>query len=95
MKNKINLSIALLLCIAGNTQIQDTIKVTHLNEIIVTDHNSSNRIEYMPAIKDNIIYAGKKTEVIALDKMNADLSTNNARQVFGKVPGISIWENEG
>jgi Fe(3+) dicitrate transport protein len=95
MKNKINLSIGLLICIAGNTQIQDTVKVTHLNEIIVTDHNNSNRIEYMPAIKDNIIYAGKKTEVIVLDKMNADLSTNNSRQVFGKVPGISIWENDG
>lgn len=95
MKKKINLSIALLLCIAGNAQIQDTVKVTHLNEIIVTDYNSSNRIEYMPAMKDNIIYAGKKTEVIVLDKMNADLSTNNSRQVFGKVPGISIWENDG
>jgi Fe(3+) dicitrate transport protein len=49
----------------------------------------------MPAIKDNVIYAGKKTEVILLDKINADLSINNPRQVFAKVPGISIWENDG
>ncbi|MBK7683159.1 MAG: hypothetical protein IPJ26_12180, partial [Bacteroidetes bacterium] len=28
-------------------------------------------------------------------KINADLSTNTSRQVFGKVPGMSIWENDG
>jgi Fe(3+) dicitrate transport protein len=52
-------------------------------------------MERMPDMKDNVIYAGKKTEVIQLDKINADLSTNNTRQVFAKVPGISIWENDG
>ena len=30
-----------------------------------------------------------------MDKINADLSTNNTRQVFAKVPGMSIWENDG
>ena len=30
-----------------------------------------------------------------MDKLNADLSINNARQVFGKVPGMSVWENDG
>mgnify|MGYP003859732877 FL=1 len=52
-------------------------------------------MERMPDTKENIIYAGKKTEVIQLDKINADLSTNNTRQVFAKVPGMSIWENDG
>ncbi len=49
----------------------------------------------MPDVKDNVVYAGKKTEVIQMDKINADLSTNNTRQVFAKVPGMSIWENDG
>lgn len=49
----------------------------------------------MPDLKDNVIYIGKKTEVIRLDKINADLSINSTRQIFAKIPGINIWENDG
>ena len=49
----------------------------------------------MPDSKENVIYAGKKLSVIRLDKLNANLSINNTRQVFGKVPGMTIWENDG
>jgi len=52
-------------------------------------------VERMPDIKDNVIFAGKKSEVILLDKIAADLSINNARQIFSKVPGLNIWENDG
>lgn len=46
-------------------------------------------------IEGTNIYSGKKNEVIRLDKTNANLIQNNTRQVYAKVPGISIWENEG
>ena len=49
----------------------------------------------MSDLKDNVIYAGKKNDIILLSKINADLSTNNSRQIFAKVPGISIWESDG
>jgi len=42
-----------------------------------------------------VIMAGKRTETILLSAMPADLSQNQARQVFAKVPGITIWENDG
>lgn len=76
------------------TQQSDTTKVIKLNEVEVIPHKPLG-VERMPDVKDNVIYAGKKTEVIELDKLNADLSTNNTRQVFAKVPGMSIWENDG
>jgi Fe(3+) dicitrate transport protein len=41
------------------------------------------------------INATKKNEVVRLDKIDANLAMNNARQIFNKVPGISIWENDG
>ena len=41
------------------------------------------------------INATKKNEVIILDNINANLAMNNARQVFGRTPGISVWENDG
>lgn len=40
------------------------------------------------------IYAGKKSEVISLNDLNANLATNNPRQVFSKVAGINIFEND-
>ncbi len=40
------------------------------------------------------LYAGKKTEVVQLSDIQANLSTNNARQVFGKITGLTIWESD-
>lgn len=41
------------------------------------------------------IYEGKKTEVITPDQNPVNLATNNARQVFSRVAGLNIWENDG
>lgn len=38
------------------------------------------------------IYAGKKTEVIYLKAINANLATNNTRQIYARIPGLNIWE---
>jgi len=81
--------------IKSYSQNDDTVKVISLQEVEIKENNFSSEIDRMPDMKENVIYAGKKTEVIQLDKINADLSTNNTRQVFAKVPGISIWENDG
>ena len=51
--------------------------------------------ERKPDTKENIIYSGKKNEVLNLANFNANLTTNNAREVFSRVPGVSIWENDG
>ena len=66
-----------------------------LNEVVIQAQRNLGGMERMPDLKDNVIYAGKKTEVVQMDKINADLSLNNTRQVFAKVPGMSIWENDG
>ncbi len=76
-------------------QQNDTLKELHLNDVIIREYRLLGGMEHLPDMKDNVIYAGKKTEVIRLDKISADLSTNNTRQVFAKVPGVTIWENDG
>jgi len=76
-------------------QTLDTNKITILPLIEFNELRSIGGIEAMPDTKENVIYAGKKLAVIRLDKLNADLSINNTRQVFGKVPGMTIWENDG
>jgi Fe(3+) dicitrate transport protein len=49
----------------------------------------------LPAIDGVRIYGGKKTAFISPEKLNIDLSSNNSRQLFGRVPGIMVWESDG
>ncbi|MDP2386811.1 MAG: TonB-dependent receptor [Bacteroidota bacterium] len=46
-------------------------------------------------VEGTAIYAGKKTEVVLIGDLNANLATNNQRQLFAKVAGINIFENDG
>ena len=69
----------------------DTVKKLSTVTIIVKPQTP----ERMHEIQNNAIFSGKKNEVIRLANINGSLSTNNAREVFSKVPGVSIWENEG
>lgn len=41
------------------------------------------------------IYAGRKNELILPDKLDANLATNNAREIFKGVAGLTVWENDG
>lgn len=83
-----------ILCFSSNHAQINEIPAIQLNEILVKEPVICDILR-MPCHKDNVIYAGKKNEVIQFNKLAADLSTNNTRQVFSKVPGMSIWENDG
>ena len=48
----------------------------------------------MPDVKDGIIYAGKKNEVILVDSLDANKAINNTRQILGRIPGLNIVETE-
>lgn len=41
------------------------------------------------------IYDAKKSEVVVLDDITANLATNNSRQMYGRVAGLNIWESDG
>lgn len=52
-------------------------------------------VSNMPHISELTINAGKKNEVIRLENVDANTVNNITRQIFARVPGISIWENDG
>jgi Fe(3+) dicitrate transport protein len=66
-----------------------------LNEVTVTDKQSDFGFTRMRGVESMGIYEGKKSEVIIPDQLVANLSTNNARQIYARVAGLNIWENEG
>jgi Fe(3+) dicitrate transport protein len=51
-------------------------------------------MDRLKEVEGTAIYAGKKNEVIQLGNMNANLATNNSRQIYAKVPGLNIIEND-
>ncbi|OQP60085.1 hypothetical protein A3860_34715 [Niastella vici] len=79
--------------IAGlSSNAQDTSK--YLKEVIVTGIKTVRGTGHMPEIKDGIIYAGKKSEVIVVDSLDANKAINNTRQILGRIPGLNIVETE-
>lgn len=68
---------------------------TTLNEVVVKDKQTEFGFTRMRAVESMGIYEGKKTEVILPEQLVANLATNNARQVYARVAGLNIWENDG
>ena len=66
-----------------------------LKTIVIEAERDQQFMERMPEIQGTNIFSGKKTEVISMDKTNANTAQNSTRQIFSKVPGISTWELDG
>ncbi|WP_316812214.1 TonB-dependent receptor [Pedobacter heparinus] len=83
--------------IDGNAQIAiklETDKSIQLDAVDITKINDKVA-DKLNQVEGTAIYAGKKTEVINLKNINANLATNNARQVYARVAGLNIWEYDG
>jgi len=66
-----------------------------LHRVIVTARAVPPAMGVLPATQDGAIFAGKKTEVITLDSLNANLAQDVERQMLGRIPGAHISETEG
>jgi Fe(3+) dicitrate transport protein len=64
-----------------------------LDTIQITD--AANSVNWMRDVEGMGIYAARKCELIDIERVTGNLATNNARQVFARVPGLNIWENDG
>lgn len=65
-----------------------------LDEVEVVADKVTDGITRLKAVEDFGIYASKKNEVIVLNDFAANKVSNNARQVFAKIPGLNIWESD-
>lgn len=67
-----------------------------LEEITVkAEKDNEFGITRLKSVEGTAIYAGKKNEVVVMEDVNANLATNNSRQIYAKVAGLNIWENDG
>ncbi len=69
--------------------------VQELREVTVRGVRAITGMGYLGEVSDDVIYSGKKTEVLLVDKLDANTPQNNPRQVLGRVPGANYSETEG
>ncbi len=69
-------------------------KINNLSEVIINKQKDKIfALNKLKDIEETAIYAGKKTEVISLNKLTANKATNNARQIFAQIVGLTINES--
>lgn len=90
------LALALFVCAAQLLFGQnDSIRSIEPGEIKILRLRPLPAVEFLPDVNDILISSGRKTSLIRLDNRLSDLTSNQSRQVFAKVAGISLWENDG
>lgn len=71
---------------------KDTIHI--LDKVTVTGYRTVNGVGHFTEVKEGVIYAGKKNELIITDSLDANKAINNTRQILGRIPGLNIVETE-
>jgi Fe(3+) dicitrate transport protein len=74
-----------------NFRIKDTMKLSKVE--VHAESGFSSRS--MRTVEGMMLTHGKKTKLIEVDKLIANKSTNNARELYASVPGLNIWESDG
>ncbi|MFA0961954.1 TonB-dependent receptor domain-containing protein [Roseivirga sp. BDSF3-8] len=83
---------------SGSVEVNFTLSELseELEEVVISDIlEKSYGIRRLRSVEGMGIYEAKKSEVIVLEDITANLATNNPRQAFAKVPGLLIWESDG
>lgn len=67
-----------------------------INPFEVKEEKQNNfGIEKLNPVDGTRIFASKKSEVVLPDDLIANRGANNARQIYAKITGLNIWENDG
>lgn len=66
-----------------------------LEMVEVNDKSMSFSKDYLRQVEGTSIYAGKKTELVKMEKVQGNLAANTSRQIYAKVAGLNIWESDG
>ena len=91
------LIMVLMIFTASNTMAQkavDTGNVKKLKEVIIKAWMRKD-VDRLPDEENGFLNSGKKTEVITLSSVNANIAIKTARQLFAKVPGVFVYDMDG
>ncbi len=78
-----------------NEKTQGDTAVKLLDSVTLRSYLYQNRIKQQAAVEGTYIFSGKKTEVISLAALPADITNKTGRQVFAKIPGVFVYDMDG
>ena len=76
-----------VITLSGNAQ--------QLSAVVVAASRPLHVIGHLADVADGVIYSGKKTEVIVLDSLHANVAQDVERQILGRIPGAHFSETQG
>lgn len=65
-----------------------------LEALVVRGKRDLEGATWLQSVSGTAIYDAKKTELILVDNLVANKAANVGRQVYARVPGLNIWEND-
>jgi Fe(3+) dicitrate transport protein len=71
----------------------DSIRSQHLDAITI--QGARPDVSRLPDIEGTRLWAGKKSEVINLGDVDANIAEKTPRQIFAKVPGVFVYDMDG
>ncbi len=72
-----------------------TIHSRILDSVTVLSYINQNIVRTMSPLQGVYMFNGKKTELIDLSHIPADITNKTARQVFSKIPGLFVYDMDG
>lgn len=71
------------------------LKGEKLKRVVVrTKTDTLHDYDSKSGVNDFAIFEGKKNEIVLMDNLVANKAANNARQIYGTVTGLNIWESD-
>ncbi len=61
--------------------------------VLIQERQRIFALKSLKKVEGTAIYAGKKSEVVLMDQLVANVAANNPRQVYSQVVGLNIYEN--
>ena len=70
-------------------------KTNELNEVVLnSERKKVFNLTRLSDFEGTSIYAGKKTEVIQVGQLTANIASNNSRQIYAQISGLNIYQND-
>src|SRR5690606_11534675 len=73
----------------------DTLKMKNLEGVTITTYRQEQTLKQLPEVNETYIIGGRKSEVINVQDLPANLSEKTGRQIFAKIPGAFIYDMDG
>ncbi|NUQ21400.1 MAG: TonB-dependent receptor [Gemmatimonadaceae bacterium] len=73
----------------------DTAHAARLDTVRVTAPAAPRTITFLPDRYGTVLLTGKRTEAVLVDSVGANTAQNVARQILGRIPGLTVAETEG